>query len=124
LATPAPGWTCSRAPPRLFQVALSDQRTADLTSRVENHLVNRVLLQAELGGQRIARDLVDHDRHEDPALVRGQFLLHDPAHLGEDARGLRVPRRVDPAGIRAAGLPWLRIAVRRGRPSGCSRRPA
>ena len=65
-----------------------------------------------LGDQRIARDLVDHDRHEDPPLVRGQFLLHNPAHLGQDARGLRVPRWVDPEPV---GQPLPLPGVKRDR---------
>jgi hypothetical protein len=77
------------------QIPVSDQSRAQLTPRVEHHLVERVTVRFELNRPGIGRDIVEGDRDEDLALAGGQFGVDGTAQRGEQLPPLRFPRGVE-----------------------------
>jgi hypothetical protein len=87
-------------------VTLSDERSADLTPRVQNHRVHGVALQAQPRGERVGGYRVDHDRDEDPPLMRGQLVLDDAdSRRTQSAESGSSSRSVGPARSTVATLP-------------------
>ena len=56
----------------MVQIPGRDKSGPELTPGVEQHLVNRVAVGAELGGQGIQRNIVEHDRGENLTLARSE----------------------------------------------------
>src|SRR5262245_8209903 len=84
----------------MTHIAVSGQGGAQLTSGVEQRLVDRAAVGSELYDQGIQRDSVDHDRDEYLTLPWGQLAGHGAAQRGEQAPPLGLPRGFEPEPVR------------------------
>src|SRR5579859_6406685 len=84
----------------LIDITVSGKGGAQLTPGVEQHLVDRAAVGAQLYDQRIQRNGVDYDRHEYLALPRGQFGVHSAAQRGEQVPPLGLPRGLETEPVR------------------------
>src|SRR3954447_22613472 len=58
------------------QVAICDERGAQLTSRIEQALVDRIAVRAQLLDEGVQRDAVEDDRYEQPPLLVAQVGVY------------------------------------------------
>ena len=68
---------------------MSGEMGAQLTSSVEQGLVDGVTAGPQFGHEHVQRGRVEHDGDEDPSLVRGQLLLHGLVHGSDERARLR-----------------------------------
>ena len=84
----------------IADIPVSGKSGPQLTPGVEQRLVNRVAVRAQLDDQRIQWDTVEHDRDEDHALVRGQPFIYGPVDRAEQIPPLGLAGGVEAEPVR------------------------
>jgi hypothetical protein len=84
----------------IADIPVSGKSGPQLTPGIEQRLVDRVAVGAQLYDQRIQRNIVEHDRDEDHALVRGQLFIDGPVQRAEQVPPFGLARGVEAEPVR------------------------
>ncbi len=87
---------------------MSDEKAAQLTTRVEHRLVDGIPVRTQFGDQNIERSAVEHDRDEDPTLMLGQLGFYRLAHRRNELPALGRLTRLEAEPI-GEPVPILRL---------------